>query len=52
MINAEIIACSSEERFSKIKNDERYPYKSINWILKDTDTKPEGIDSAYLISTQ
>jgi len=52
MVNGEIIACSSEERFSRIKNDERYPYKSINWILKDTNTKPEEIDSVCFISTQ
>jgi carbamoyltransferase len=52
MLNGEIIACSSEERFSRIKNDERYPYKAINWILKSTNTKPEEIDNVCFISNQ
>ena len=52
MLNGKIIACSSEERFSRIKNDERYPYKTINWILKTTNTKPEDINTVYFISTQ
>ena len=34
MIDGEIKHAISEERFSKIKNDESYPYKSINYILK------------------
>ncbi len=52
MLNGEIIACSSEERFSRIKNDERYPYKAINWILKTTHTKPEEINTVCYISAQ
>ena len=27
--NGEIIGCCSEERFSRVKNDERYPLKAI-----------------------
>jgi|TARA_B100001964_G_scaffold244123_1_gene324338 carbamoyltransferase len=34
MVNGEIIACVSEERFSRTKNDERYPIQAINWLLK------------------
>ena len=34
MIDGKIVSCSSEERFSGIKNDERYPINAINWILK------------------
>ena len=34
MIDGKIVGCSSEERFSGIKNDERYPYQAINWLLK------------------
>jgi len=52
MLNGKIIACSSEERFSRIKNDERYPYKAINWILKATRTKREEINTVCFISTQ
>ena len=33
MIDGKIIASVSEERFSRVKNDERYPKKAIDWIL-------------------
>ena len=29
-----LLSCVSEERFSRIKNDERYPKNAIEWILK------------------
>ena len=35
MINGRVIGCSSEERFSRIKNDERYPKKAIDYLLKE-----------------
>ena len=34
MINGKIIGCSSEERFTRIKNDERYPKNSIDLLLR------------------
>ena len=45
MINGEIISAVSEERFSNIKNDERYPKKSIDYILKSNKIKPSQISS-------
>ena len=39
MINGRIISCVSEERFSRVKNDERYPKKAIEWILKKNKQK-------------
>ena len=39
MINGNIISTASEERFSKIKNDERYPYQAINYILSENNIK-------------
>jgi carbamoyltransferase len=33
-IDNEIVECVSEERFSRGKNDERYPFNAINYILK------------------
>ena len=39
MINGKIISCVSEERFSRVKNDERYPKKAIDWILKSNQIK-------------
>ena len=34
MVDGKILGSISEERFSRIKNDERYPYQAINWLLK------------------
>ncbi len=51
MINGEIVGCASEERFSKIKNDERYPHKAINWLLKEFNVSPGLIDEVCFISS-
>ena len=50
MINGEIVACVSEERFSRVKNDERYPYHSINWFLKKFEIKKNEITNVCFIS--
>lgn len=34
MVNGEILACVSEERFSRIKNDDRYPRQAIEAVLR------------------
>jgi carbamoyltransferase len=34
MVDGEILACVSEERFSRIKNDERYPRQAIEAVLR------------------
>lgn len=34
MVNGEIISAVSEERFTNVKNDERYPINAINYVLK------------------
>lgn len=34
MVDGEVIACVSEERFSRIKNDERYPKRAIEAVLQ------------------
>ena len=51
MIDGKIVGCSSEERFSGIKNDERYPYQAINWLLKKFEIKKSLIDEVAFIST-
>ena len=43
MINGEIVSCVSEERFSRVKNDERYPKKAIDWILYENNIKKKDI---------
>ena len=34
MADGEIVACASEDRFSRIKNDERYPLHAIEAVLQ------------------
>lgn len=34
LVDGEIIACVSQERFSRIKNDERYPRQAIEAVLE------------------
>ena len=50
MINGKIVGCSSEERFSRIKNDERYPKNSIDWLLKTFKIKKNQINYVCFIS--
>jgi len=50
MINGEVIACVSEERFSRVKNDERYPINAINWILKHYNINSNEIEAVCVIS--
>ena len=50
MINGKIIACVSEERFTRVKNDERYPINAINWIIKEFDINKKDIEAICVIS--
>ena len=50
MINGKIVACVSEERFSRVKNDERYPYHCINWFIKEFKIKKNEITKVCFIS--
>ena len=50
MIDGEIRSCVSEERFSRIKNDERYPKKAIEWILSENNISKNEITKICLIS--
>jgi len=50
MINGRIIASVSEERFSRVKNDERYPINAINWILKNYKINTKNIEAVCIIS--
>lgn len=43
LVDGEIIACVSQERFSRIKNDERYPRQAIEAVLEIS-----GLDAADL----
>ena len=42
-INGKLTSALSEERCSKVKNDERYPYNAIEEILKKNGIRKEDI---------
>jgi carbamoyltransferase len=50
MINNKLVGCVSEERFSNVKNDERYPKKAIDWLIKTFKVKKYEIKSINFIS--
>ncbi len=50
MIDDKIVGCVSEERFTNIKNDERYPKNAIDWLLKEFNVKKNEISSVNFIS--
>ena len=50
LIDGKIAACVSEERFTRIKNDEQYPINAINWILKSNNLKPNDLDAVVYVS--
>ena len=49
--NGEIIACCSEERFSRVKCDERYPINEINYLLENHNIYPNHLDGVVFVST-
>ena len=50
LIDGVIVGCSSEERFTNIKNDETYPINAINWLLEEFQIIPSQIDKIAFIS--
>ena len=42
--NGKIISAAQEERFTGIKNDSSFPYRSIEWILKQNNIKINDIE--------
>tara|TARA_Y100000591_G_C21853150_1_gene713026 strand:+ start:372 stop:2204 length:1833 start_codon:yes stop_codon:yes gene_type:complete len=50
MVDGKIISATSEERFSRKKNDERYPKKAIDYVLKINKISPDQIDHVCFIS--
>ena len=50
MVDGKILGSISEERFSRIKNDERYPYQAINWLFKNFKISKKDITAVCFIS--
>ena len=47
MIDGEIISAASEERFSNKKNDESYPKRAIDFLLKSNKNLQEFLEKIY-----
>ncbi|MCM5663893.1 carbamoyltransferase family protein [Galbibacter mesophilus] len=43
LVNGNLIGAVQEERFTRVKNDERFPVNAIKWLLKEYDLKQEDI---------
>ena len=44
ILDGKIIAAAQEERFSRKKNDESYPKKAIEYILKINEITPDHLN--------
>ena len=44
LANGEIIAAAQEERFTRIKNDARFPIKAINYVLAEAGISLDKVD--------
>ncbi len=47
-----IIACASEERFSRLKNDAGYPRRAIDALLRDLRLGPGDVDAVALAGVE
>ena len=50
MADGKVIACISEERFSRIKNDERYPTLAIEAVLSQAGISASELDAVIFDS--
>ncbi len=46
IFNGEVIAAAQEERFSRIKNDSKFPFKSVEYCLNFAQISIDDIDAA------
>jgi len=44
MIDGEIVACVSEERFSRRKNEDSYPKRAVEYVLQESGLTPGELD--------
>lgn len=48
MVDGRIVACTSEERFSRRKNDEVYPQRAVEFVLRQAGLSPTDLDCVAL----
>ena len=52
LVDGEIVACTSQERFSRIKNDERYPRHAIEAVLAIGGVDATGLDAVVFADSR
>jgi carbamoyltransferase len=52
MVDGEIVACVSEERFSRKKNDDAYPRQAVESVLRQSGLSPQELDCVALAGEQ
>ena len=52
IIDGTVIACASEERFTRLKNDMGYPKKAIDSVLEIAGVSGEEVDFALYSSSE
>jgi len=51
-IDDRIVACVSEERFSRTKNDEAYPLQAIEYVLKEGQVDGQDLDAILIAGSK
>ena len=49
-LNNELVAAASEERFTRLKNDDVFPENAIQYCLKEANVKPKDLDGVAIAS--
>lgn len=49
--NGEIVAAVEEERFSRVKNDRRFPHNAVNFCLEEAGINAEHLDAVVYYDT-
>ena len=49
--DGKVVACASQERFTRVKNDTEYPYHAIEAVLKMADIRASDIDRVVFAGT-
>jgi carbamoyltransferase len=50
--DGEVVACASEERFTRVKNDVGYPLKAVEFVLEEGGVKAAGCDHILYAGTK
>ena len=48
MVDGKVVACVSEERFSRKKNEDSYPKQAVEYVLQESGLSPEDLDCVAL----